>query len=104
MESFHLRSSDASLPKDLPKIHKKNVPFRIIMSSINTALYLLAKFLKSIISKNILKAKGFINKNIKLYNKVLNVILDGCNVLVSLDVTSLFNVPLDLAMVSIEKR
>jgi len=38
---YFLRSSDSLLPKayGLPKIHKENIPFRIIVSSVNTALY-----------------------------------------------------------------
>jgi len=46
-----LHSTDSNLPKayGLPKIHKVNYPLRIIVSSINTALYLLASFLHKII-------------------------------------------------------
>jgi len=51
-EMLQLRSSDSLLPKayGLPKIHKENAPLRIIVSSINTALYPLAKFLNKILS------------------------------------------------------
>jgi len=50
-----LRSSDSLLPKaySLPKIHKVNASLRIIISSINTALYPLGKFLNKILSDNI---------------------------------------------------
>lgn len=52
---FCLMSSDSILPKayGLSKIHKENYPFRIIISSINTALYPLAKFLHNLISDNV---------------------------------------------------
>jgi len=40
-EMFQLRSSDSLLPKayGLPKLHKENVPLRLIVSSINTFLH-----------------------------------------------------------------
>jgi len=54
-EMLQLRSSDSLLPKayGLPKLHKDNVPLRLIVSSINTALYPIAKFLNKIISDSI---------------------------------------------------
>jgi len=47
---FSLFSSDSGLPKayGLPKIHKKDYPFRIIVSSINTALALCISFIFAI--------------------------------------------------------
>lgn len=106
-QSFHLRSSDATLPKAyaLPKIHKENILYRIIVSSVNTALYSFAKFLKRILSDNIPKARGHINNSFELYNRLSGVILEDSDVLVSLDATSLFtNIPLDLAILGIEKK
>jgi len=52
---YKLRSSDSILPRayGLPKIHKINTPFRIIVSSVNTALYSLASFLQNIISNSL---------------------------------------------------
>jgi len=45
---FRLRSSDSLLPKayGLPKIHKENMGFRIIISSINTAFHNIGTFLQ----------------------------------------------------------
>jgi len=53
---FSLYSSDSTLPKayGLPKIHKKDYPYRIIVSSINTALYPLASYLQKIISNSLI--------------------------------------------------
>ncbi|EFN60764.1 hypothetical protein EAG_12834, partial [Camponotus floridanus] len=50
-----LNCTDGVLPRayGLPKIHKKNNPLRIIVSSKNTPLYGLAKFLHDIIYKSI---------------------------------------------------
>jgi len=51
---FSLFLSDSILPKyGFPKIHKKNYPYRIIVSSINTVLYPLASFLQIIISNSL---------------------------------------------------
>jgi len=52
---FLLFSSDSSLPKayDLPKTYKTNFPLRIIVSSVNTALYQLSKFLHKIINDSL---------------------------------------------------
>lgn len=93
--------SDAPLPKvyALPKLHKINVPFRIIVFSIGTALYELAKFLERIISDSILKARGYVNNSFELYNRLSGVEVRKFNVLASLDVTSLFtNVLLELVI------
>jgi len=47
---YILRSSDSSLSKayGLPKIHKKNTPFRIIASLVNSTLHSFANFLQKI--------------------------------------------------------
>jgi len=97
-----LRSSDSLLPKayGLPKIHKKNTPFRIIVSSVNTALYSLASFLHKIISDSLEHTNSF-----EIYNSLSGKIVRDTEVLLSLDVTALFtNVPLNLAMDGISNR
>ena len=50
---FHLRCSDGELPRayGLPKLHKPNVPLRIIVSSINSPLFSLATFLHKIMHR-----------------------------------------------------
>jgi len=104
---FKLRSSDSILPKayGLPKVHKKNTPFRIIVSSMNTALYSLASFLQDIISDSLKKTNSHIANSFELYNSLSGKIVQDSDILISLDVTSLFtNVPLDLAMDSISER
>lgn len=56
-ELFHLiiRSSDSFLPKTygLPKIYKKELSFRIIVSSGNTALHKIGTYLHKIIYDNV---------------------------------------------------
>jgi len=67
-EMLKLRSSDSLLPKayGLPKIHKENAPLRIIVSSMNTALYPLGKYLNKIISDNILFTKYHVRNGFEL--------------------------------------
>ena len=104
---FHLHSSDSLLPKayGLPKIHKENVPFRIIVSSVNTALYNLAAYLHNILHVNIPQAKSHVDNSFELSSTLSDFKLNSTEILVSLDVVSLFtNVPLDLAIDSINRR
>jgi len=106
-EYFSLHSIDCSLPRayGLPKIHKPNAPFRIIVSSINTTLYPIARFLQRIISESLPKATSSIDNSFELYNTLSKVSLPESHILVSLDVVSLFtNVPLHLAITSINNR
>ncbi|XP_077273242.1 uncharacterized protein LOC143903487 [Temnothorax americanus] len=106
-EYFRMHSSDAPLPKAyaLPKIHKPNHPFRIIVSSIDTALYPLASFLQKIISDNIPKTRSYVNNSFDLYSTLSGMKVSNSNILISLDATSLFtNIPLNLALESIKKR
>jgi len=104
---YKLRSNDSNLPRayGLPKIHKINTPFRIIVSSVNTALYSLASFLQDIISNSLENTNSHIANSFDLYKSLSGKRILNSDVLISLDVTSLFtNVPLDLAIDSISKR
>jgi len=95
------------LPKAyaLPKIHKEDIPFRIIVSSINTALYSLTGYLQDIISENILLAKSKIKNSFEFHNKLIGMTIDKIEIIVSLDVISLFtNVPLDVALDGLVRR
>jgi len=105
-ELLRLRSSDSLLPKayGLPKIHKKNTPLRIIVSSINTTLYPFAKLLSKIISDNVPRSANQIKNSYELYNALSNKFIPEY-ILASFDVVSLFtNVPLDLALNSVAVR
>jgi len=104
---YKLRSSDSLLPKayGLPKVYKNNIPFRIIVSSINTALYSLASYLQDIISNSLEHTMSNVANSFELYKSLHNKKIRDNDVLISLDVTSLFtNVPLDLAIDSISRR
>jgi len=106
-ELLQLRSSDSLLPKayGLPKLHKVNVPLRLIVSSINTSLYPIAKFLNKIISDSIPHTDYQAKNSFDLCKALSNKNIPTAHSLFSLDVVSLFtNVPLNLALDGIGKR
>ena len=82
-----LRTTDGIIPKAyslwLTKIYKQNYPLRIIVSSINSPLYL-SWFLLSIINDSIVEAPSFIKNSFDLINKLKNVKLESDFTLVSL--------------------
>ena len=102
-----LSCSDGILPRayGLPKIHKPNHPFRIIVSSTNSPLHTFATALHKILHKSIPPAPSFVPNSFALTNKLKNVFIEENYTLISLDVISLFtNIPLDLAVESVSKR
>ena len=104
---FHLRCSDGELPRayGLPKLHKPNVPVRIIVSSINSPLFSLATFLHKIMHRCFPTAASHITNSRDLVKKLSNTLVDDNHTMVSLDAVSLFtNIPLNLAIDSIIKR
>jgi len=106
-EMLQLKSSDSLLPKayELPKLHKDNVPLRLIVSSINTSLYPIAKFLNNIISSSISYTDYQIKNSFELCVALSKINIPESHKLFSLDVVSLFtNVPLNLALDSINRR
>lgn len=82
-EYYFLHSSDSLLPKayGLPKIHKDNIPFRIIVSSVNTSLHHLATHLHNILSTSIPKANSFINNSFELCNILSDVVLNKSEIM-----------------------
>jgi len=99
--------SEGTLPRayGLPKVHKPNFPFRLIVSSVNSPLYQLAVYLHKIMIGSFPKALSFIENSFELTNKLKNVHLNNDFKLISLDVVSLFtNIPIELAMESVTNR
>jgi len=106
-EYYSLICNDKPLPRayGLPKIHKPNVPFRIIVSCTNTTLYNFASFLHTILHNNLPKPQSYIKNSFELVGSLSGLHIDETHVLLSLDVVSLFtNVPLDLALEGVKKR
>jgi len=99
--------SDGNLPRayGLPKIHKPGLKFRLIISSIDSPTHLLAEFLHTIITKNIIKPPSHIDNSYQLVDKLNGTHIGDEVELISLDVISLFtNIPMNLAMDSVNKR
>jgi len=96
--------SDGNLPRAYgSKIHKSGLTFRLIISSIDSPTYALAKYLQKIISKNTVKPPSHIDNSFDLVKKLNGTPINNEFDLVSLDVVSLFtNVPLNLKVYVID--
>jgi len=95
------------LPKayGLPKVHKKDTPLRIIVSSRNTTLYSFASYLHNILICNLPHPSSYVKNSFDLYERLSNKKISSDEILISLDVVSLFtNVPRDLVIEGIKKR
>ncbi|XP_020298057.1 uncharacterized protein LOC109862415 [Pseudomyrmex gracilis] len=89
----------------VPKIHKPEAPYRLIVSSVGSSLHKFAEFLHNIIYKNIPNAKSSIANSIDFVKKIKKTKIQRGHMLLSLDVTSLFtNVPIDLVLKGIKIR
>jgi len=76
----------------------------IIVSSINTSLYPIAKFLQNIISKSIPPAKSQIKNSFVFYKSLAGMTIDLSEMMVFLDYFSLYKHPLELATDSVIKK
>lgn len=87
-----LTSYTPVIPKlyGLPKIHKLNLPYRPIVSSINGPTYSLSSFLGNILKPSVGKTNSFIQNSEDFKNKISNVTIPPNFMLISLDVKSLF--------------
>jgi len=106
-ELFALRNIDCSLPKayGLPKLHKENIPFRIIVSSIGTTLYSVADYLQKILHNSLPPSMGQVKNSFELFNRLLGMTIPENHLLISLDVRSLFtNIPSELVLEAISNR
>ena len=88
----------------LPKVHKDNCPLRPVVSYINSPSYFMAKFFNNIL-KSVPKPFSNIKNSFEFVNKIFNFNIPNNYTMMSLNVISLFiNIPLDLVLISIEKR
>lgn len=100
-----LNFSTATLPRayGLPKIHKPENPFRIIISSIGSPLHNLAAFLHEIIYTSLPPPESHIKNSFHLVNKISNQSILEESTLVPLDVVSLFtNVSVEFVISGLE--
>ncbi|KAL6419279.1 hypothetical protein ACFW04_014008 [Cataglyphis niger] len=90
----YLNTTNGNLPRcyGLPKIFKTGFPLRIIVSSLNSPLYNISKYIHDILFNSNLQPRSHIN-------------LLMMTIMISLDVTALFtNIPKELVLRAIEKR
>ena len=102
-----LRSSDKLLPKayGVPKVHKETCPLRVIVSTINSPLFSIAKFVKKILTSSFPVTRSHTKNSFELYKSLSNFKINETDVLLSLDVVSMFtNIPIDLALLGIANR
>jgi len=102
-----LKCTNGNLPRcyGLPKIHKPGHPLRIIVSSLGSPLYEVAKFLNELLSTSLKKPQSHIKDCWSFVNEIKRSKIDSNDILVSLDVTSLFtNIPKELVIRAIEDR
>ena len=89
----------------MPKIHKVDIPFRPIISTVNSPIHFLAKILNNELKNFIKKPKSHINNSFELKEKLVDLTIPADCILVSLDVSYLFtNIPYELVINSLEKR
>lgn len=103
--SLYVSDGILSRAYGLPKIHKRNHPFRIIVSSLNNPLYHLASYLHRIMHKGFPKAQSHILNSFRLVDKLSHTLIKDNYTLISLDAVSLYtNIPVELAIDSVFKR
>ncbi|XP_071628256.1 uncharacterized protein [Temnothorax longispinosus] len=103
----HLNCTNGNLPRSygLPKIHKIGSPLRIIVSTLGSPLYNIASRLQNILEKSVPKPESYVKDGWSFVELIRGVRVGDGDVLISLDVTSLFtNVPKDLVLKAIEER
>ena len=89
----------------LPKTHKEGRPLRIIVSTIGTATYRMAKYLSSVLNNVVGKTPHHIVNSFQFVIDIRNQKIQPDTILFSLDVVSLFtNVPVDFALQCIDQR
>jgi len=102
-----LKCTNGNLPRcyGLPKIHKKDSPLRIVVSSVGGPLYNIARYLHEILNSSIKKPTSNIKDSWSFVTKINKTDIDSGEVLMSLDVTSLFtNIPKELVVQGITNR
>ena len=74
----------------MPKIHKKEVPLRPIVSCINGPTYKLAKHLAKELAPHVGNTSSYIKNTADFITKTKDLVTEENDILVSFDVKSLF--------------
>jgi hypothetical protein len=74
----------------LPKIHKKDMPLRWMVNCIASPMYLLAKYLKELLSPFVRQAAHHIKNSEAFIQKLNTISLQETDIPVSYDIVSLF--------------
>jgi len=102
-----LKCTNGNLPRcyGLPKIHKPGYPLRIIVSSLGSPLYEVAKFLNNVLGVSVKRPASHTRDCWTFAKKIKGATIESDTILLSLDVASLFtNLPKELIMQAIENR
>ena len=101
-----LYKSEALPPRlyGLPKIHKKEIPLRPIVSAIGSPTYNISKHLSHLLQPHIGKTSSYIRDSAHFIEKINQLKIDDNDLLVSFDVVSLFTkVPINDTLQHIEQ-
>lgn len=89
----------------LPKIHKEGIPYRPIISAINSPCYNLSKYYHDVLSNITGKKDSHIKNSYEFVEKIKKEKIPQGFEMISLDVKSLFtNIPLDLVISTISDK
>jgi len=103
----NLRCTNGNLPRcyGLPKIYKKDTPLRIVISSIGSPLYNMARYLHEILNSSVKRPASNVKDSWSFVRKISKTSIDSSEVLMSLHVSSLFtNIPKDLVIQGVTDR
>jgi hypothetical protein len=95
-----IRPNDASTAKfyGLPKIHKENIPLRLIVSLPGSPTYELSKYLAMILHPLVKTSPHTVNNANTFLTNIKDLKLEPDELMISFDVVSLFtSIPLDTA-------
>lgn len=102
-----LRCTERNTPRcyGLPKIHKAGLPLRIIVSTLGSPLYNIARYLHDILREATCKPVSYVKDSWSFVDIIKSKKITTDALLVSLDVTSLFtNISRKLVFNAIENR
>ncbi|GJQ82875.1 hypothetical protein Trydic_g2613 [Trypoxylus dichotomus] len=89
---------------DLPKIHKEDVPLRLIMSTIDSPTYHLVKYLSRILKEYTGNTPSHVLNSTHYVELIFEITIQPTDLLISFDVTSLFTkVPIPSSLNIIEQ-